>query len=122
MSEDLRWFFFVLYSDFLEIWMKAVNGTCVRIHLEEFSICQKEIRQLPILPGVSIYGCHFAYYPSGDRALLNFQKHLALQEGWGMVVFIQDMNDYQSARIPQRSVLRDPRQNFKPVRLCRFIV
>lgn len=43
--------------------MKAVNGTCVRIHLEEFSICQKEIRQLPILPVVSIYGCHFAYYP-----------------------------------------------------------
>lgn len=35
--------FFVLYSDFLEIWMKAVNGTCVRIHLEKFSICQKEI-------------------------------------------------------------------------------
>lgn len=39
-----------------------------------------------------------------------------------MVVLIQDMNDYQSARILQRSVLLESRQHFKPVRLCRFIV
>lgn len=64
------------------------------IHLEEFSIGQQEIRQLPILSRVSVNCCNFAYDPLGKGALLHFQKQHIMQEGGGIVILIQNVNNY----------------------------